>query len=105
MLEAKACYELVWVTEARYLGGYRVWLRFSDGAEGEIDLEGELWGEVFEPLKDPAYFAQVRFDPEARTIVWPNGADLAPEFLRTNIQPAGASPAGGASALPASRVR
>lgn len=85
-MEANECYELVWVTEARYLGGYRLWLSFSDGAEGEIDLEGELWGEVFEPLKDPAYFAKLRFDPDLRTVVWPNGADLAPEFLRTNIQ-------------------
>jgi hypothetical protein len=48
---------------------------------GEIDLEKELWGPVFEPLKDVAEFAKVRFDPEADTIVWPNGADLAPEFL------------------------
>ncbi len=84
-------YELVYVVEARYLGGYVLWLRFSDGAEGEIDLEGELWGEVFEPLKDPAYFAQVRLDPELDTVAWPNGADLAPEFLRAGIRPSAAS--------------
>lgn len=79
--------ELVYVVEARYLGGYALWLRFSDGAEGEIDLEGELWGEVFEPLKNRAYFAQVRLDPELDTVAWPNGADLAPEFLRAGIRP------------------
>jgi hypothetical protein len=105
MLEPKACYELVWVTEARYLGGFRLWLRFSDGAEGEIDLERELWGEVFEPLKDPSYFAKVKLNDDLRTVAWPNGADLSPEFLRTNIQPVGASHADGAAALPASRVR
>jgi hypothetical protein len=69
------------VIDARHAGGYRVWLRFADGLSGEIDLEKELWGPVFEPLKDVAEFAKVRFDPEADTIVWPNGADLAPEFL------------------------
>lgn len=105
MRKAQACYELVEVTEARHLGGYRVWLRFSDGAEGEIDLEAELWGEVFEPLKDPAYFALVELDPEARTIVWPNGADLAPEFLRTNIQPSTVSRAGTAAEPAPSRTR
>jgi hypothetical protein len=78
-------YELVHVTGVRYLGDYRLWLQFSDGAEGEIDLEGELWGEVFEPLKDPAFFAQARLDLD--TVTWPNGADLAPEFLRAGIRP------------------
>lgn len=38
--------------EAKYQGGYRIWLKFADGIEGEIDLEKELWGEMFEPLKD-----------------------------------------------------
>ena len=44
------------VIEARYLEGYKIWLRFEDGAEGEIDLTGELNGEVFEPLRDQAVF-------------------------------------------------
>ena len=70
------------VTEVRYLRAYILWLRFSDGAEGEVDLAQELTGEVFEPLRDPAVFAQVRVDTEVRTIAWPNGADLAPEFLK-----------------------
>jgi hypothetical protein len=76
------------VIDARHAGGYRVWLRFADGLTGEIDLEGELWGEVFEPLKDVAEFAKLRADPELDTIVWPNGADLAPEFLYEEVQKA-----------------
>jgi hypothetical protein len=70
------------VTDARPTGGYRLWLRFDDGAEGEVDLEAELDGAVFAPLRDPEVFAQVAIDPEVRTIAWPNGADFAPEFLR-----------------------
>jgi len=74
------------ITQARYVADHTVWLRFSDGAEGEIDLSDELHGEVFEPLKDIAYFQQLHLHPELRTIVWPNGADFAPEFLRTALR-------------------
>jgi hypothetical protein len=74
------------VVEARYLGGHRVWLRFRDGTSGEIDLERELNGPVFEPLKDPEYFRQFIVHPEFKTLVWPNGADIAPEFLHDNIR-------------------
>jgi len=69
------------VTEVKYLGDFRLFLRFSDGLEGEVDLAEELYGEVFEPLKNQDYFRQVRVDPEIGTICWPNGADFAPEFL------------------------
>ena len=69
------------VREAKHLHGYVIWLKFNDGAEGEIDLESELAGEVFGPLRDPALFRQFTVDPEVQTIVWKNGADLAPEFL------------------------
>jgi hypothetical protein len=73
---------MVRVTAVRYLRDYVLWLRFDDGAEGEIDLAGQLIGEVFEPLHDVTLFAAVRLDAEIRTVAWPNGADLAPEFLR-----------------------
>lgn len=76
---------IVSVVDARFAGGYRVWLRFDDGREGEIDLSEELWGPVFEPLRDVAVFAQVRADRELGTIVWPNGADFAPEFLHQKL--------------------
>lgn len=74
------------VEEARYVRDYVVWLRFRDGTSGEIDLEPELWGEVFEPLKDVEFFRSLRVDPECGTIVWPNGADFAPEFLHDNVR-------------------
>ena len=73
------------VTAAEYRGDYRVWLSFSDHASGEVDLAAELHGPVFAPLNDVEQFRQFRFDPEAHTIVWPNGADFAPEFLRNLI--------------------
>jgi hypothetical protein len=69
------------VKEAKYLHDYMIWLRFNDGAEGEVNLKDELYGEVFEPLKDLEMFKLFRVDPVLETIVWENGADLAPEFL------------------------
>jgi hypothetical protein len=74
------------VTDARYIRGYRIWLRFSDGAEGEVDLSSELHGPIFEPLKDMAFFRRFVVHPELKTLVWPNGADLAPEFLRSIVK-------------------
>ena len=77
---------LLHVTDAKYLRDYVIWLRFNDGAEGEVDLEPELEGEVFGPLKDLEQFKKFRVDPELDTVVWDNGADLAPEFLRVQIK-------------------
>ena len=71
--------------EAQHRGGTRVWLRFKDGVEGEIDLGAELWGDVFEPLKDVAEFAKLRADPELHTLFWPNGADFSPEWLHEQV--------------------
>ncbi len=74
------------IVEARYSHGYTVWLRFSDGVQGEIDLSKELNGPIFEPLKNGEMFRRVRLHPELHTLVWPIGADLAPEFLRENLR-------------------
>ena len=74
--------DLVRVTRAGYLGGYRVRLHFSDGIEGDVDLADELWGEVFQPLRDPEFFAPFAVE---ETLVWPNGADFAPEYLYARI--------------------
>src|SRR5581483_9375983 len=56
-------------------------LLFSDGTAGDVDFSAERWTGVLSPLNDPAYFARVTVDPEAGTIVWPDGIDLAPESL------------------------
>ncbi len=70
------------LTNAEYDGDYRIKVYFEDGAVGVIDMEQELWGEVFEPLKDLSKFQKFVIDSELQTIVWPStGADLAPEFL------------------------
>ena len=68
-------------TEVTPLPNYRLRLSFNTGEQGEIDLSGELEGEVFEPLRDQALFSTARQDPVMKTVVWNNGADLAPEFL------------------------
>ncbi len=75
------------ILNAKYQGDYRIWLAFEDDVEGEVDLEGELWGEIFEPLRDKARFAEFSLDEELETIVWPNGADFAPEFLYQKLRP------------------
>jgi len=73
------------VVAAKHIRGYVVWVKFEDGTEGEIDLATELWGPIFEPLKEPNYFRQVAV-AEYGTIAWPNGADLAPEFLYERVR-------------------
>jgi hypothetical protein len=73
------------VIEAKYIRDYTIWVKFEDGSEGEIDLSAELYGPIFEPLRDIRYFEQLRVDPELGTIAWPNGADFAPEFLYDQI--------------------
>jgi Protein of unknown function (DUF2442) len=70
------------VIDVRPMGGHRLHLGFDDGATGEVDFSGENWVGVFAPLADPEFFAQVELDEELGTIVWPNGADFAPETLR-----------------------
>ncbi|AKE63836.1 hypothetical protein MYAER_1480 [Microcystis aeruginosa NIES-2549] len=62
-----------------YLDKYQLKLTFNNGIEGIVDLEQELYGEIFEPLKDQSLFQKVYVN--SRTIEWPNGADFAPEFL------------------------
>ena len=74
------------LVEARYARDFVLWLRFSDGTSGEVDLAGELHGPIFEPLRDPAYFRSFVHHPELHTVVWPNGADVAPEFLYSRVR-------------------
>lgn len=76
---------MIRVVAAKVLSGCIVRVTFSDGAEGDIDLTGELEGPIFEPLRDPEYFRQLEVNPDIHTIVWPNGADFAPEFLYSQL--------------------
>jgi hypothetical protein len=74
------------IIDARYVSGFKIWIRFSDGVEGDVDLSRELTGPIFEPLRDVEEFKRFSLHPELRTLVWPNGADLAPEFLREKLR-------------------
>ena len=74
------------VTEARYVENYTIWLKFNDGSEGEVDLKDELWGPMFESLRDLSRFRNFSVHPELHTVVWDNGADFSPEFLHTNLR-------------------
>lgn len=60
---------------------YILEVTFDDGVRRTVDVESQLHGEVFDPLRDPALFIQANVDPVLGTVVWPNGADLSPEFL------------------------
>lgn len=70
------------IKSAKYISDYVIWVAFDDGTDGQVNLENALDGAVFLPLKDQSLFAQVMVDPELETVVWPNGADLAPEYLK-----------------------
>jgi hypothetical protein len=74
------------IVDAHYVSGFKIWIRFSDGVEGDVDLSRELTGPIFEPLRDVEAFKCFRLHPELRTLVWSNGADLAPEFLREKLR-------------------
>ncbi len=69
------------VTAAHLVRPYVIEVTFADGSVRDIDLESQLYGEVFEPLKDPAFFARFTIDRDLGVLTWPNGADFAPEFL------------------------
>ena len=69
------------VKSAKYVDGYKVWIEFSNGDSGVVDLEADLWGPMFEPLKDPEAFKKFSVSDVLHTLVWENGADLAPEHL------------------------
>jgi hypothetical protein len=80
--------------EATPRDGYVVSVRFDDGTAGDVDLSYLTeYGGVFEPLKDPAYFARLRADAEGGTIVWPNDADIAPETLYAHAKRRATTPA------------
>ena len=69
------------IVKARVIPPHRLSLVFNNGTQKTVDVRPLLQGPVFDPLHDPAFFARVRVDPECGTVVWPNGADFAPEAL------------------------
>jgi Protein of unknown function (DUF2442) len=69
------------VVKAKVAGPHSLDLTFSDGTRKQVDLLPLLEGPVFQPLRDPVFFARVVLDPVAGTVMWPNGADIAPETL------------------------
>ena len=77
------------VTRLEKLGGFRLRVRFNDGREGVHDFASvvEEPGPMLEPLRDEAYFARVFLEFGALT--WPNGFDIAPEWLRREMEAAG----------------
>ena len=77
--------------KARYLNGYRIALTFESGERGVLDMKDHPWRGVFAPLKDPAVFRAFKLDDHGDTIVWPTGADLAPEYLYEQAMAPGAA--------------
>ena len=73
---------LLRVTDVECIGPHQLRVVFDDGSRVELDLSDALHGEVFLPLRDPDFFQRVFLNPETGTVEWPNGADLAPTFLR-----------------------
>ena len=73
------------ITHVKALDGYHLEIFFDDGVHGVVSLSDRLFGPVFEPLKNPAFFAQVRVD-EFGVVAWPNGADLAPDALYERLK-------------------
>ena len=75
---------LLAVTKFSLIALYTLRIEFNDGAIEEVDFSAhwaQMSGPIFQPLRDPAFFAQVTLPPDSETIEWPNGADLAAEFL------------------------
>ena len=73
------------ITKIRVLDNYRLEILFNDGVKGIVSLADRLFGPVFEPLKDPIFFAKVQVD-EFGAIAWPNGADLAPDAIYEQLK-------------------
>lgn len=79
---------MVNVTWVEVVDHFVLRLGFDDDSVREVDLRPWLRGPLFEPLRDPAFFRQVRVDEESGTVVWPNGADLDPLVLHGDFEPA-----------------
>lgn len=69
------------VIRVKYIKDYIIWVSLSDGSKGNVDLSAFVKGD----LLDKALFTKLRLDPKISTVVWPNGDNFSPEFLKANI--------------------
>jgi len=74
-------YMLLHVTNVKCIGPHTLRVWFDDDAVKDVDLTDELWGEVFDPLRDPDFFRQVSLNQETGTVEWPNGRISRPPYL------------------------
>jgi hypothetical protein len=74
------------VTQVKALEPYRIWLKFSDGIEGIIDISDIIGKGVFKTIEDPGEFAKVGIDPLTHTVAWPGGIDLCPDSLYKDVK-------------------
>lgn len=74
------------VISAQHIRDFIIHIQFADGQQGEVDLGSELHGEIFEPLRELAFFTKFQVHSELGTLTWPNGADFAPEFLYARVR-------------------
>ncbi|HEX5760190.1 MAG TPA: DUF2442 domain-containing protein [Thermoanaerobaculia bacterium] len=74
-------HEILHIVSAQVAGDHHLRLEFDDQTRKTVDVSPLLRGPIFKPLRDPEFFARVLLDPVCGTVVWPNGADLAPEAL------------------------
>jgi hypothetical protein len=74
-------YDMHYVLDVSYAGGYKLRVRFENEEVRVVDLSDHLDGPIFEPLKDLSYFRQFKVNHDIDTVVWPNDADFSPDFL------------------------
>ena len=72
---------IIHVSQVKVVGAHSLDLTFDNGVRKRVNLRKELYGPIFEPLRDSSYFAKAFVDSDSRTVSWPNGADFAPDFL------------------------
>ncbi|MDA3924833.1 MAG: DUF2442 domain-containing protein [Kiritimatiellae bacterium] len=73
------------IKEIKYIEDYTLWLLFSDGTDGNVDLKSSVWGPAFEPLKEVVFFKKAYISPVSRTVTRPKDVDFAPEYLKDKL--------------------
>ena len=73
------------ISEAKYIDGYKIHLRYENGVEGDVDFSAQEHKNMFAPWKDKAFFSSFNISPESGTLQWENGLDISPEFLYSQV--------------------